>query len=94
MGSRLYRDNVRFPALFAGAASCLACFPFWFLLNYVDGKTNIVVAVLISFVAGAPPAAVGPIVKATLTNVTLPKSRGLAFALFNTFDDFGRGVRG
>ena len=34
----------------------------------------------------------GPIVKASLQNVTLPETRGQAFALFNTFDDFGRGT--
>lgn len=34
----------------------------------------------------------GPIIKATLTNVTLPNTRGRAFALFNIFDDLGKGL--
>lgn len=34
----------------------------------------------------------GPIIKTTITNVTLPRSRGQAFALFNLFDDFGKGL--
>lgn len=34
----------------------------------------------------------GPIVKATLTNVTHPNERGQAFAMMNTFDDLGRGL--
>jgi predicted MFS family arabinose efflux permease len=42
--------------------------------------------------AGIGSGVTGPIVKATLTNVTIPTSRGTAFALLNTFDDFGRGL--
>jgi len=34
----------------------------------------------------------GPIIKAILQNVIEPYSRGQAFAMFNTFDDFGRGL--
>ena len=34
----------------------------------------------------------GPIIKTTITNVTLPRSRGQAFAMFNLFDDFGKGL--
>jgi hypothetical protein len=47
---------------------------------------------LVSATAGFMSAITGPIIKATLQNVTLPQARGQAFALFNTFDDFGRGI--
>jgi hypothetical protein len=46
----------------------------------------------IAFLAGVGSGVTGPIVKATLQNVTLPQERGQAFALLNTFDDFGRGL--
>ncbi|EED88164.1 transporter [Thalassiosira pseudonana CCMP1335] len=46
----------------------------------------------ITFLAGAASGITGPIVKSTLQNVTLPQMRGQAFALLNTFDDFGRGL--
>lgn len=48
--------------------------------------------VLAAVVAGTLSGITGPIIKATLQNVTLPQTRGQAFALFNTFDDFGRGL--
>ena len=46
----------------------------------------------IAILAGLGSGVTGPIVKATLQNVTLPNARGQAFALLNTFDDFGRGL--
>merc|ERR1719354_414826 len=48
--------------------------------------------IMISFLAGIGSGVTGPIVKATLQNVTVPNARGQAFALLNTFDDFGRGL--
>lgn len=42
--------------------------------------------------AGIMSAITGPIIKMTLQNVTMPQMRGQAFALLNTFDDFGRGL--
>jgi MFS family permease len=46
----------------------------------------------IAVVAGIMSGITGPIVKSTLQNVTMPQMRGQAFALLNTFDDFGRGL--
>jgi MFS family permease len=70
----------------------LACFPFWILLNHVNASSSFATVGIVSILAGLTSGATGPIVKATLQNVTLPQSRGQAFALFNTFDDFGRGL--
>jgi MFS family permease len=47
---------------------------------------------IIAIVAGSMSGITGPIVKSTLQNVTMPQMRGQAFALLNTFDDFGRGL--
>jgi MFS family permease len=70
----------------------LACFPFWILLNHVNASSSFATIGIVSVLAGLASGVTGPIIKATLQNVTFPQSRGQAFALFNTFDDFGRGL--
>lgn len=90
-GSYLYSRDKRFPALLAGTSAIVACFPFWYLINLRKDPAPVVVylgALLVGFLCGVT----GPIVKASLTNVTLPQARGQAFALFSTFDDFGKGL--
>ena len=64
----------------------------WALVNSNPGATSATLLGLIAFTAGAFSAITGPIVKSTLQNVTEPQMRGMAFALLNTFDDFGRGL--
>jgi hypothetical protein len=91
-GSFLYRRDCRLPALLAGFSAAGGCVPFWILLNKVDASTWMGWTALVSATAGFMSAITGPIIKATLQNVTLPQARGQAFALFNTFDDFGRGI--
>ncbi|KAL7468002.1 hypothetical protein ACHAXS_008226 [Conticribra weissflogii] len=97
----------RFPSLFSGCAAILGCFPMWFMINYDfsgngnndkneidngDASGSLLIFISISFLAGILSGITGPIVKSTLQNVTLPQMRGQAFALLNTFDDFGRGL--
>lgn len=92
-GAYLYKRHPKYPSLLAGLSSILACLPFWYLLNFVDDTTNLVfVSAPVSLLAGTLSGITGPIIKATLQNVTLPQMRGQAFAWFNTFDDFGRGL--
>jgi sugar phosphate permease len=91
-GSFLYRRDKRYPAILAGSMAILACFPFWILLNHVNASSSFATIGAVSVSAGLASGVTGPIIKATLQNVTLPQSRGQAFALFNTFDDFGRGL--
>lgn len=91
-GSFLYRLDPRFPALLAGSSAILGCIPFWLLLTTINGSSNFLYIGLITVLAGLGSGVTGPIVKATLTNVTLPTTRGQAFAIFNLFDDFGRGL--
>ena len=91
-GKFLYKVDIRLPALLAGSTAIMGCFPLWFLLNSVDSSTPFYIASSSAIVAGLGSAPTGPIIKATLTNVTLPRARGQAFALFNLFDDFGKGL--
>jgi MFS family permease len=91
-GRILYRQNPRYPPLFAGLMTIMGCLPFWILLNYVDFSTPMIYRMAICVFAGVGSGATGPIVKATVQNVTMPNSRGQAFAVLNTFDDFGRGL--
>lgn len=91
-GAVLYQQDKRYPALFAGLMAMVGCVPFWILLNNVSSSTSAGVGGTVSLLAGICVGVTGPIIKATLQNVTLPRTRGQAFALFNTFDDFGRGL--
>jgi MFS family permease len=98
-GDILYKKDSRYPSLLSGTMAIVGCFPLWILINTInveDGK-NITFSQLASIgltstLAGIGSGVTGPIVKATLQNVTLPNARGQAFALLNTFDDFGRGL--
>lgn len=91
-GSSLYAIDKRYPSLLAGAAAALGAVPFWFLLNVVFASTSFFLTFPLSILSGFMAGITGPIAKATLQNVTKPDGRGQAFALYNTFDDFGRGL--
>ena len=91
-GSFLYRWDSRYPALLAGGMACLSCACFWVLINHVDNNSSIIWIAMVAVSTGLTSGTTGPIVKATLQNVTHPQARGQAFALLNTFDDFGRGL--
>jgi len=97
-GDYLYKKDPRYPPLLSGTCAILGCVPLWILINttkVVDGEVPVGVAIRIGSIAvlaGVGSGVTGPIVKATLQNVTLPNARGQAFALLNTFDDFGRGL--
>jgi predicted MFS family arabinose efflux permease len=92
VASYLYARDKRLPSLFAGFSTLLGTVPFWILLNYVHSSSSIFFTYPIAILSGFSSAITGPIVKATLQNVTQPDGRGQAFALYNTFDDFGRGL--
>lgn len=70
----------------------VGCFPMWLMINVVYESTSVPVVTTISVLAGLCSGVTGPIVKSTLTNVTLPNTRGQAFALQTIFDDVGRGL--
>lgn len=89
-GDRLYAISPEQPSLLAGISAIVGCAPFWVLLN--TESTAWTVSFPVALVAGISAGVTGPIVKATVSNVTLPRRRGQAFALMNTFDDFGKGL--
>jgi predicted MFS family arabinose efflux permease len=91
-GRYLYQLDNRYPALLAGFCALFGCFPFWILLNSVDASTPYWIVAAIAMTAGFGSGPTGPIIKATVTNVTLPNQRGQGFALFTTFDDLGKGL--
>lgn len=91
-GDRLYSRSPAYPALLAGSAAIAGCLPFWVLLNHVTSSSPLPFACFVSIVAGVLVGVTGPIVKATLTNVTDPMQRSQAFALFTTFNDLGSGL--
>ena len=62
------------------------------LLNTIDELSPFLYVGAITLLGGLGTGVTGPIVKATLQNVTLPTTRGQAFAIYNLFDDFGRGL--
>ena len=92
LGSYLYTRDQRFPPLLAGSMAMASCFPFWTLLNGVNKNSSFLFVAVVALLSGTLSGGTGPVVKASLQNVTLPDARGQAFALFNTFDDFGRGL--
>ena len=61
----------------------------WALINLEPDGGTVIILGFLSCVAGVCSGITGPIVKSTLQNVTQPQMRGMAFALLNTFDDFG-----
>jgi len=97
-GDWLYKKDPRFPLLLSGSMAILGCFPLWILVNtteVVDDEIPLFMMIRIGFIAilaGVGSGVTGPIVKSTLQNTTRPNARGQAFALLNTFDDFGRGL--
>lgn len=91
-GSYLYKVDKRYPALLAGSMAILGCAPFWFLINVADASASFWSVALIAIAAGFGSGPTGAIIKATVTNISLPRERGQAFALFALTDDFGKGL--
>jgi MFS family permease len=91
-GKSLYQRDPRYPQLLAGIMAMVGVIPMYAVLNFVNADTGVFLSGAMAILAGLGSGVTGPIVKATLTNVTLPTSRGAAFALLNTFDDVGRGL--
>ena len=91
-GGWLYRRDCRYPSLLAGCAAVVGCVPFYVMINGVTATSRLVWYGPVTLLAGCCSGITGPIVKTTMQNVSMPQTRGTALALFNTFDDFGRGL--
>mmetsp|Transcript_33129 Transcript_33129/g.65590 ORF Transcript_33129/g.65590 Transcript_33129/m.65590 type:complete len:213 (-) Transcript_33129:328-966(-) len=92
LGQRLYNHSPRLQPLLMGTSTIASCLPLFYLFNSVDVDTGHVTSISVSVVAGLLAAIASPNVKAVLHNVTLPETRGRAFAFQVIFDDLGRGI--
>ena len=100
-GKYLYIMDVRYPCILGGVMAIFGCIPLWMLINTNPvqrsdgihiGMWNSLGMPFVAFVSGTSSGVTGPIIKSILQNVIGPDARGQAFAMFNTFDDFGRGL--
>ena len=80
--------NATYIALIAGS---LGAVPMYTLVRFppADAMAG---CMLLAVCGGTLATVTGPIVRATLTNVTHGRQRGLAFASFALFDDVGKGA--
>jgi len=92
LGQRLYNLSPRLLPLLMGTATITSCLPLFYLFNSVDVNTSTFTRISVSVTAGLLAAIPSPNVKALLQNVTLPETRGRAFAFQVIFDDLGRGI--
>jgi len=91
-GERLYAIDVRYPSILMGSAAIFGYLTMDLMINDVHASSSYLSIASTSFVGGMGTGITGPIVKATLSNVTLPMLRGKAFAFLNIFDDLGNGL--
>jgi predicted MFS family arabinose efflux permease len=92
LGHFLYKRDVRYPPLVMGTSILLGCLPMWYIIDAVSySESNVGVASMAMFVAGALTILPIPIERAILANVTLPETRGRANAFLNMIDDLGKG---
>ena len=87
-----YRIRVHIPIIMGGIANIVGCIPMYFIINHVSETSSIFLIGVLSILAGICLAVNSPIVKSTLTNVTLPTNRGRAFSFLNIFDELGKGL--
>lgn len=91
-GQYLYnRVSPRAPAMLMLIAGSLGAVPMYTLVRFppADAMAG---CMLLAVCGGTLATVTGPIVRATLTNVTHGRQRGLAFASFALFDDVGKGA--
>ncbi|CAM9392624.1 unnamed protein product [Choristocarpus tenellus] len=89
-GQRLYNKEARFQPMLMAATTLLGTIPGLGLLQYSGG--NVLVYITLAITTGILAAVTGPNIRAVLMNVTIPSNRGMAFGMFNLFDDLGRGL--
>ena len=91
MADRLWKaDRKRLIPIIAGVSTILASFPMMAIVNAppLGFLTYLLVLPPVGFIAGMG----GTMMKMILINVTLPETRGTAFAFQSLFDDLGRGI--
>eukprot|EP00743_Colponemidia_sp_Colp-15_P006698 GILK01007223.1.p1 GENE.GILK01007223.1~~GILK01007223.1.p1 ORF type:complete len:518 (-),score=43.92 GILK01007223.1:91-1593(-) len=95
LGEYLYNKRSGYLSLLSGVTTILGAIPFFVLLNYPKQNEAATVALwpalLLSFVAATLLTISGPSIRVMLLNINPPETRGTVFALYNIFDDLGKG---
>ncbi|CAM9778721.1 unnamed protein product [Ascophyllum nodosum] len=90
IGQLAYNRHSTLQPLFMGATTIGGILPCMVLIQY-DGHKFLWFG-FFSVMSGMLVSATGPNIRSVLMNVTLPSTRGMAFGLFNFFDEFGKGL--
>jgi len=85
-----FRHHKKLIALFIGSCTILGAVPVIFLL-YLPRK-ELWVYCITCLPSGAIAGVSGAAIRTLLLNITVPETRGTAFALLNVVDDIGRGL--
>ena len=96
LGNRLYNRHPRYLPLLCAVTTFAAVIPTAALIQFPAqlGATDpsILPLLLTGAAAGFTAAMTAPNIRAVLLNVNAPETRGSIFALYNLFDDLGRGL--
>ena len=87
---KLWKKDVRYVPIMMSSSTLIGSLPIFALINIPPQP--LFLYALICLPCGFLATLTGPAVKAVLLNVTLPETRGTAFALTTFFDDLGRGL--
>lgn len=90
LGQMLYDRSPRLPAGLMFVSGILDIVPMFILVRWTPSA--IWACALLAACGGFFATQTGPVVRATLTNVTHTQQRGLAFATFALCDDLGKGM--
>ena len=89
IGQYVYNKHQKWLGVFLGLTTCIGCSC---LLIIINCALPAWLEAVLSVVAGLFSVVTGPNVKAILTNVNAPETRGSVFAVYNEVDDLGKGL--
>jgi predicted MFS family arabinose efflux permease len=95
IGNRLYNRHPRYLPLLCGVTTLIGVLPTAVLIAFParsGADPSALPLLLTGAAAGFTVAMTSPNVRAILLNVNPPETRGSIFALYNLFDDLGRGL--
>jgi predicted MFS family arabinose efflux permease len=96
LGNRLYNRHPRYLPLLCGVTTFAAVIPMAALIEFPSqsgvSDPSILPLLLTGAAAGFAAAMTSSNIRAVLLNVNAPETRGSIFALYNLFDDLGRGL--
>jgi len=94
LGNKLYNIKPQYQPILSGICTLIGIIPTGFLINLKPVNVNnpsIIYPLVLGVFSGFFITVTAPNMKAILMNVNHPKSRGVAFAIYNLADDLGRG---